>query len=116
MIAMTPEPPYYAVIFTSLRTRGDNGYSDMAHQMEELAKRSGGGGYYHLLLVFTGSNTGMEGKCRPRRCAGDGSQPLVQQLQGAHLQNRARLFLLPHPTGRMTTSQKVLASMKPVSS
>ncbi len=42
MIAMTPEPPYYAVIFTSLRTRGDNGYSDMAHQMEELAKQQPG--------------------------------------------------------------------------
>lgn len=42
MIAMTPEPPYYAVIFTSLRTRGDNGYNDMAHQMEELAKQQPG--------------------------------------------------------------------------
>lgn len=24
-IANTPEPPYYAVVFTSLRTQGDNG-------------------------------------------------------------------------------------------
>jgi hypothetical protein len=25
-IAQTPEPPYYAVIFTSVRTSGDHGY------------------------------------------------------------------------------------------
>ena len=29
MIANTPPAPYYAVIFTSLRTEGDNGYGDM---------------------------------------------------------------------------------------
>ena len=38
MIAQTPAPPYYAVIFTSLRTGGDNGYAEMAEKMEELAK------------------------------------------------------------------------------
>jgi heme-degrading monooxygenase HmoA len=36
-IAATPKPPYYAVIFTSLRTAGDNGYGAMAGRMEELA-------------------------------------------------------------------------------
>lgn len=36
-IASTPEPPYTAVIFTSLRTEGDNGYAAMAKRMEELA-------------------------------------------------------------------------------
>lgn len=36
-IAETPEPPYYAVIFTSRRTRGDNGYGRMAEKMLELA-------------------------------------------------------------------------------
>lgn len=36
-IAATPKPPYYAVIFTSLRTAGDNGYGAMADRMEELA-------------------------------------------------------------------------------
>jgi heme-degrading monooxygenase HmoA len=35
--AKTPEPPYYAVIFTSARTDGDNGYGEMAKQMLELA-------------------------------------------------------------------------------
>lgn len=32
-IAKTPEPPYYAVIFTSLRTEGDRGYAAMAEKM-----------------------------------------------------------------------------------
>src|SRR5580693_8351395 len=36
-IAATPAPPYYAVIFTSLRTTGDNGYGKMAEAMEKLA-------------------------------------------------------------------------------
>jgi heme-degrading monooxygenase HmoA len=36
-IAQTPTPPYYAVIFTSLRTEGDHGYGAMAERMEELA-------------------------------------------------------------------------------
>lgn len=35
--AVTPHPPYYAVIFTSVRTDGDNGYGEAAKQMLELA-------------------------------------------------------------------------------
>ena len=35
--AKTPEPPYYAVIFTAQRTDGDKGYGRMAERMEELA-------------------------------------------------------------------------------
>jgi len=41
-IAQTPQPPYYAVIFTSLRTEGDNGYGDMAAEMDALAKQQEG--------------------------------------------------------------------------
>ena len=40
--ARTPEPPYYAVIFTSLRTPGDNGYGDMADRMVALAAEQPG--------------------------------------------------------------------------
>ncbi len=36
--AKTPEPPYYAVIFTSLRTEGDGGYAETAELMQQLAK------------------------------------------------------------------------------
>lgn len=38
MIANTPAPPYYVVIFTSIRTGGDNGYDAMAKEMDDLAK------------------------------------------------------------------------------
>jgi len=41
-IANTPAPPYYAVIFSSQRTDGDNGYGEMADRMENLAKEQPG--------------------------------------------------------------------------
>jgi heme-degrading monooxygenase HmoA len=41
-IASTPEPPYFAVIFTSLRTEGDNGYAAAANRMVELAAQQPG--------------------------------------------------------------------------
>lgn len=41
-IANTPKPPYYAVIFTSHRTDGDNGYGYMADRMVELASKQAG--------------------------------------------------------------------------
>jgi len=42
MIAKTPQPPYYTVIFTSIRTKGDNGYSEMANRMVELVSKQDG--------------------------------------------------------------------------
>src|SRR5579875_696268 len=42
MIAETPEPPYWAVIFTSKRTEGDHGYGAMAEAMAELAAKQPG--------------------------------------------------------------------------
>ena len=39
---MQTKPPYYAVIFTSIRTEGDNGYDKMAQQMEDSAKKQPG--------------------------------------------------------------------------
>lgn len=41
-IARTPEPPYYAVIFTSRRAAEHEGYGEMAERMEELARREPG--------------------------------------------------------------------------
>lgn len=41
-LSTTPQPPYYAVIFTSVRTPGDNGYADMAKRMVELAAQQPG--------------------------------------------------------------------------
>lgn len=42
MIARTPEPPYYAVMFTSIRNEGDHGYSSMSARMMELAEKQPG--------------------------------------------------------------------------
>lgn len=42
MIAKTPRPPYYAVIFTSTKTTSTEGYSEMADKMVELAKQQSG--------------------------------------------------------------------------
>lgn len=50
-IAKTPEPPYYAVIFTSHRTNGDNGYGEMADKMAKLASKQPG---------FLGMESGRE--------------------------------------------------------
>ena len=41
-IANTPEPPYTAVVFTSLRTEGDQGYAHMSARMEQLAAEQPG--------------------------------------------------------------------------
>jgi heme-degrading monooxygenase HmoA len=42
MIAKTPNPPYYAVIFSTIRTNIEEGYEETAQQMEELAKQQEG--------------------------------------------------------------------------
>ncbi len=42
MIANTPEPPYFAVIFSSIRTEVNDGYSEMADFMIELAHKQEG--------------------------------------------------------------------------
>lgn len=41
-IANTPNPPYYAVIFSNHRTDVDNGYAEMAQRMAELAAQQPG--------------------------------------------------------------------------
>lgn len=42
LFAQTPKPPYYAVIFTSVRTEGDKGYGKTADRMVELAAQQPG--------------------------------------------------------------------------
>ncbi|MCC6413333.1 MAG: antibiotic biosynthesis monooxygenase [Saprospiraceae bacterium] len=42
MIASTPEPPYFAVIFTTLRTDIDEGYEEMADRMVAMAAEQPG--------------------------------------------------------------------------
>ncbi|MFK7908578.1 MAG: antibiotic biosynthesis monooxygenase [Chitinophagales bacterium] len=55
MIANTPKPPYYAVIFTSTRTEVDGNYSEMADKMVELAKLQDG----FLGIEFARSEVGI---------------------------------------------------------
>ena len=42
MIAKTPQPPYYAVIFTTLLNDNLEGYAETAKRMEELAQEQPG--------------------------------------------------------------------------
>ena len=52
-LAQTPQPHYWAVIFTSQRTEGDQGYSAMSDEMEALAcAQPGYLGLEHALLVM----------------------------------------------------------------
>lgn len=42
MIAKTPKPPYYAVIFTSIKSEQTDGYAETANRMVELASKQKG--------------------------------------------------------------------------
>ncbi len=42
MLASTPKPPYYAVIFTSVKHKNSSGYAEMADKMVQLAKKQPG--------------------------------------------------------------------------
>jgi len=42
LLANTPQPPFYAVIFTSIRSDGDNGYGETGDRMVELAEQQAG--------------------------------------------------------------------------
>ncbi len=42
MIAKTPTPPYYAVIFTSIGAQLDQDYQETSARMEELAQKEPG--------------------------------------------------------------------------
>ena len=41
LIANTPKPPYYTVIFTSVKSN-DNGYAEMSDKMVELVEKQSG--------------------------------------------------------------------------
>ncbi len=52
MIAKTPEPPYYAVIFTSIKSKDNRDYAITSKRMIELAKQAKG---------FLGAESAREG-------------------------------------------------------
>ena len=41
-LANTPHPPYYAVVFSSIKKKNDVEYNEMAEKMEKLAKQQPG--------------------------------------------------------------------------
>jgi hypothetical protein len=93
--AVTPQPPYYAVIFTSVRTDGDNGYGETACRMRELAARQPGFLDRHLrvVLVLARGDQGVEGG----RYTPSGAKPcpgLVRDVSGPRLPCRTRIWLL----------------------
>ena len=42
MVSKTPKPPYYAVIFSSVRTEGDHDYAAVSDHMMQLAEKQPG--------------------------------------------------------------------------
>ncbi|WP_343488237.1 antibiotic biosynthesis monooxygenase [Allomuricauda sp. d1] len=50
---MELQKPYFAVIFTNTRTEDDNGYAEMAEQMEALARKQPG------FLDFESARSGL---------------------------------------------------------
>lgn len=52
--AATPEPPYYAVIFTALASRDQDGHDEMAQRIYELATKQPG--YLGIELAGTDAN------------------------------------------------------------
>lgn len=42
MLAKTPKPPYYAVVFSATQTSNLEGYAEMAERMVELATKQNG--------------------------------------------------------------------------
>ena len=56
-IANTPEPPYWAVIFTAVREDADDGYAEMSRRMEELAAEQPG--YLGVESVRGADGTGI---------------------------------------------------------
>lgn len=41
-LASTPQPPYYAVVFSSIKNEPAEGYADMAIEMENMAREQDG--------------------------------------------------------------------------
>ncbi len=102
LIAQTPTPPYYAVVFTSVRTESDKGYAEMAVAMAELAaKQPGylgmesarGEGRHHRLpgATWSPSRTGTSHKSRGGAKAWPGT--LVCHVSGANSPRGARIWL-----------------------
>src|SRR5258705_7185224 len=93
--AKTPEPPYYAVIFTSRRTEGDHGYEETAEAMFELALKQpgclgaesvrGADGLGITVAYFTDEGSISAWKCNARHLE---AQRLGKEIWYAHYELR----------------------------
>jgi hypothetical protein len=93
--ASTPEPPYYAVIFTSTRTSIDEGYAGMADRMVELASQQpgflgvesvrGADGLGITVSYWSSPEAivGVEGECRTPPRTGIRASQMVRTLRDA---------------------------------
>ena len=89
-IANTPPAPYYAVIFTSLRTAVDEGYGDMAEKMVALAAQQPGFlgvesardglGHHCVVLERSRVHPRLEGECRAPGSPATGSRKVVRSI------------------------------------
>ena len=117
-LVRTPEPPYYAVIFTSRRTAGDQGYDAMAGRMVELG--SGHEGFLGIESVRGADGRGitvsywrdeaaiLAWKREHRAPAGPArrTRDVVRGLRGEDRPRRARLRL-PAPGVKASSSRGI---------
>jgi hypothetical protein len=85
MIANTPPAPYFAVIFTSLRTEGDQGYAEAAERMVELARQQPGSSGWSRHGAMTGWGLPCRtGPVRRRSWRGNSILSTARFGNGAH--------------------------------
>ena len=82
LISQTPEPPYYAVIFTSVRTEVDEGYSKMSDKMEELVKQQQGLLGFDLARQETGITVSYWRDLESIKSWRDNSEHQIARLMG----------------------------------
>lgn len=101
-MATTPEPPYFAVIFTSTRSDGDQGYAAMAEEMVALASQQPGflgvdsvrgtDGLWITVSYWTSeSDPGLEEEWGTPSGSQNRQGDVVRRLFRAHRQGRTSL-------------------------
>ncbi|MEU6365021.1 antibiotic biosynthesis monooxygenase [Streptomyces sp. NPDC046931] len=107
------EPPYYAVVFTSLRTGADHGYAETAGRMEELVReipgflgmdhaRTPGGlsitvGYFRDAAALEAWRTDSEHRAAQKRGRAEWYQAYTVHIAKVE---RSHAFERPFPPGR----------------
>ena len=82
MIAKTPKPPYYAVIFTSIKSEQIEGYAETANRMVELASKQKGFLGYESAREVLGITVSYWADLASMKAWKANSEHLVAQKQG----------------------------------